>query len=110
MSNKRRSRRHLSADAHLEHQWVTTEITVKLAVNGVLSIAAIISLLNLIPYQWSQQAKLKEVQVEVQETERRVSQLRNNFHHNFDPHKIDQVMQEQSPRLQPTQRRIFWSN
>nr|WP_323302361.1 hypothetical protein [Crocosphaera sp. UHCC 0190] len=110
MSRQRRSRRQPHQGSNPDHQWVATEITVKLAVNGILSAIAVVTLFKLIPYQWSQQAKLKEVEVEVQETERRVSELRQDFRHNFDPYQIKKVMQEQSPRLQPTQRRIFWSN
>lgn len=110
MSHQRRSRRQPTQLTRPEHRWVATEITLKLAINGTLSMIAVVSLLNLIPYQLSQKARLREVRVEVQETERRVSQLRGDFRHNFDPHKINKVMQEQSPRLQPTQRRIFWKN
>ena len=110
MSRQRRSRRQTVTKTNPDHQWIATEITIKLAVNGVLSVVALFTLFKLIPYQWSQQAQLKEIQVEVEETEKRVSQLRDDFRHNFDPHKIDRVMQEQSPRLHPTQRRIFWLN
>ncbi len=110
MSRQRRSRHQPVSNNHPDHQWVAKEITIKLAVNGVLSAVALFTLFKLIPYQWSQQAQLKEIRVEVEETEKRVSQLRDDFRHNFDPHKIDKVMQEQSPRLHPTQRRIFWLN
>lgn len=110
MSSQRRSHRQPVATANSEHQWVATEITIKLAVNGILSAVALFTLFKLIPYQWSQQAQLKEIRVEVEETEKRVSQLRDDFRHNFDPHKINKVMEEQSPRLHPTQRRIFWLN
>ncbi len=110
MSRQRRSRRQPVATANSEHQWVATEITIKLAINGILSAVAMVSLFQLIPHQWSQKAQLKEIRVEVEETEKRVSQLRDDFRHNFDPHKTDKVMQEQSPRLHPTQRRIFWLN
>ncbi len=110
MTRQRRSRGQNVSTTNPEHQWVATEITIKLAVNGVLSVVALFTLFKLIPYQWSQQAQLKEIRVELEETEKRVSQLRHDFRHNFDPHKIDKVMQEQSPRLHPTQRRIFWLN
>ncbi len=110
MSRQRSSRRQTVTTPNPEHQWVATEITIKLIINGILSIVAVVSLFKLIPYQWSQQAQLKEIRVEVEETEKRVSQLRDDFRHNFDPHKIEKVMQEQSPRLHPTQRRIFWLN
>ncbi len=108
MSSQRRSRRQTSSKYHPDHQWVATEITIKLAINGILSAVAVTSLFQLIPHHWSQKAQLKEIRVEVEETEKRVSQLRDSFRHNFDPHKINKVMEEQSPRLQPTQRRIFW--
>ncbi|MDJ0729784.1 MAG: hypothetical protein QNJ33_07295 [Crocosphaera sp.] len=110
MSRQRRSSRQTVSTTHPEHQWVATEISIKLVINGILSAVAVVSLFQLIPYQWSQQAQLKEIRVEVEETEKRVSQLRDDFRHNFDPHKIEKVMQEQSPRLHPTQRRIFWLN
>ncbi|CCQ64486.1 hypothetical protein [Crocosphaera watsonii] len=110
MSRQRRSRLQAVSTPNSEHQWVATEISVKLAINGILSLVALVSLFKLIPYQWSQQAQLKEIRVEVEETEKRVSQLRDNFRHNFDPHKVNKVMEEQSPRLHPTQRKIFWVN
>ncbi|MGK7940309.1 MAG: hypothetical protein AB4062_09210 [Crocosphaera sp.] len=110
MSRQRRSGRQTPSNYHPDHQWVATEITIKLVINSILSAVAVVSLFKLIPYQWSQQAQLKEIRVEVEETEKRVSQLRDDFRHNFDPHKINKVMEEQSPRLHPTQRKIFWLN
>jgi hypothetical protein len=95
---------------HREHQWIATEITIKLAVNGLLSMIAIVTLVKLLPYQFSQQQKLREVAVEVQETEKRVNELKDNFSRNFDPHQSKKVMEEQSPRVEPNQRRIFWLN
>ena len=53
MSKQRRSRRQPVSTTNPEHQWVATEITIKLAVNGVLSVVALFSLFQLIPYQWS---------------------------------------------------------
>ena len=108
MSRQRYSRRQTPSKYNPDHQWVATEISIKLVINGILSAVAVVSLFKLIPYQWSQQAQLKEIRVELEETEKRVSELRDDFRHNFDPHKINKVMEEQSPRLYPTQRRIFW--
>ncbi len=90
------------------HRLITAEITVKLVVNTILSLAALSALLKLLPYQLTQQAKLKEVRMEVQETEMRVDSLRSNFSRNADPNQARKVMQEQSPRIDPNQRRIFW--
>lgn len=93
-----------------QHRWIATEITVKLAVNALLSAAAISTLVKLLPYQLSQQEKLREVRTEVLETERRVNQLRNHFSRNFDPSQTQRVMKEQTPRIDPNQRRIFLLN
>lgn len=91
-----------------QNQWMATEIKVKLIVNGTLSILAAFALLKLLPYQFSQQEKLKEVQTQVQETERRVEELRRDFSRSFDPHQVKQVMQENSLLIDPNKRRIYW--
>ncbi len=104
-SKRRRSRPKQSVQP--EHRWLVSEIALKLGFNGILAIGAIAALVRLLPYQQVQQLKLHEVQMQVQETERRVSELRNNFNRNFDPQQIRKIMEEQSPRLDPNQRNIF---
>jgi hypothetical protein len=86
---------------------VAVEIGMKLVVNGILSVAAIAALVRLLPYQFTQQAKLQEIRLEVSETEARVNTLRQNFNRYFDPTQAKKVMQEQSPRLDPNQRRVI---
>ncbi len=90
------------------HRLVAIELSVKLAVNGLLGAIAIFTIIKLLPYQLAQQKQLQEVRVQVQDTERRVTKLKTEFSHNFDPNQTKRVMQEQSPRLAPNQRRIFW--
>lgn len=85
---------------------VTAEIGAKVAVNGLLSTAAVVALVNLLPYQLSQQAKLREVRSEVQQTETQINQLQAEFSDSFDPQQAKQVMQEQSGRVDPNQRQI----
>ena len=87
---------------------LATEITVKLLVNGTLLTVAISTLTNLLPYYFSQQAKLKEIRQEVTQTERRVYRLRSSFYRNFDPKQTKTVMQEQAPKVEPHQLRVFW--
>ena len=89
------------------HKQLAREIKIKLTVNIFLSIVAIATLIKLLPYQLQQQAKLREVRVEVKEIETRVNELRDNFNRNFDPHQTRKIMQEQSPFIDPNQRRIF---
>lgn len=89
------------------HRGIAVEISLKLVANGILSVAATVALVKLIPYQISQQAKLQEIRLEAKETEARVNILRQNFNRYFDPTQAKKVMQEQNPRLSPNQRRII---
>ncbi|MBD1907308.1 hypothetical protein NDI37_26305 [Funiculus sociatus GB2-A5] len=82
------------------------ETTAKLTVNIVLSSAAISALAQLLPYHMSQQAKLSDIQEEVKRTEKRVNRLSDNFRRYFDPQQAKSVMQEQSHRVDPSQRQV----
>jgi hypothetical protein len=107
-SKRRRSRPRQAIQP--EHRWLFSEILLKLGINAILAVGAISTLVRLLPYQHLQQIKLNEVRMQVQETERRVNELRNNFNRNFDPQQARKVMEEQSPRLDPNQRNIFLTN
>jgi cell division protein FtsB len=91
------------------HKELSTEIKIKILANIVLSVAAIAALVRLLPYQFAQQAKLQEVRQDVQELETRVNRLRDNFSRNFDPSQMRKIMQEQSPFIEPNQRRVFFN-
>ena len=82
------------------------ETTAKLAVNIVLSTAALSALVQILPYQWSQQEKLGEIQTEVKLIEGRVNLLQTDFSRYFDPQQAKSIMQEQSNRLDPGQRQL----
>lgn len=86
------------------------ESTAKLVVNVVLSAAAIAALIQLLPFQLSRQAKLQEIQAEVQRTEKRVNDLNSKFSRHFDPQQTQKVMQEQSPRVAPNERPVILLN
>ncbi len=90
------------------YQAVVGEITARLLVNMVLCTAAIAGLVQLLPYHLSQQSKLGEVRGEVKRTQARVNNLRNDFGNAFDPAQARRVMQEQSYRVDPTQRQVVW--
>lgn len=90
------------------HQSIAIEATARLGINLVLGIAAISALVKLVPYNMVQEAKLKELQAEVSEVEGRVDRLQAEFNHHFDPKQSISVMQEQSVRMHPNQRKIFW--
>jgi hypothetical protein len=86
------------------------ENTAKISVNLVIMAASLSALWQLLPYHWSQQDKLREARTEVKLMEGRVNLLRTEFSRNFDPHAAKMVMQQQSYRLSPGQRRIVLIN
>ncbi len=89
------------------HQRIlAAEAIVKLGVNVVISSAAIAALAQLIPYSVNQQAKLKEIQAEVQTADTRVARLKTEFNRYFDPHQATTIVQEQTNRADPNQRLV----
>ncbi|GAC1459922.1 MAG: hypothetical protein NVS2B14_06580 [Chamaesiphon sp.] len=86
---------------------LASETTAKLVVNGVLSSAAIAGIIQLLPFQLTQKAKLQEIQAEVKQTEQRVNRLDINFSRGFDPQQAQSIMQEQSHRVDPTQHQVI---
>lgn len=103
-----RSSAHRTSPRRDPHRVVTFEAAVRLGVNLVLGIGAISTLIKLVPYNLTQQEKLRELSSEVAEIEGRVDRLQAEFDHNFDPNQTMNVMREQSARLNPNQRQIIW--
>jgi hypothetical protein len=89
------------------HAALAIETTIKIAINGGLSVVAIAALSNLFPYYWGQREKVQAIRMEVRETEYKVTRLRANLNRSFDPSQALTVMQEQSAMLAPNQRRII---
>ncbi len=89
---------------------MAVQTTVKLTVNVLLSAAAVSALVKLLPYYQSQQEKLQEIQTEVNLTEGRVNRLRTDFNRYFDPQQAENIMQEQSNRVNPGQRPVILLN
>lgn len=109
-SPQRRMGRHtLPPRQRHPYQSVVMEVAAKFAVNTVLTIAAIATLIKLIPYHVSQEQKLQELRAEVKATKGRVDQLQTDFNRYFDPSQIESIMQEQSNRISPNQIQIIWS-
>jgi hypothetical protein len=93
---------------HYSYRALAGETTVRLVVNIVLCAAAITGLAQLLPYHLSQQAKLGEVRSEVKRTEARVKNLRLDLGRSIAPGEANSVMQEQSFRVDPNQRKVVW--
>jgi hypothetical protein len=86
------------------------ETTAKVAVNIVISTAAVSALVQLLPYHWSQQDKLRTVRTEVKVMEGRVQNLQTEFSRNFDPGEAKSIMQQKSFRFDPNQRPVILMN
>jgi len=106
--NKRRSApRGHSPIRSRSYQTLVLETSAKLAVNLVISSAAVSALVQLLPYHWSQQEKLREINAEVNIIESRVNRLQTELNRNFSPPQARDLMREQSLRIDPSQRRVI---
>ncbi|MUG93378.1 hypothetical protein F7734_13450 [Scytonema sp. UIC 10036] len=90
------------------YQVLAVETTVKIGVNIVISAAAISALIQLLPYHWSQQEKLRAIRVDVNQLEERVDDLQAEFSRNFDPRQTKTIMQEEGYRFDPSQRQVVF--
>ncbi len=102
-----RPKRHLRQRSY---QIMGLETTAKIAVNLVISGAAISALTQLLPYHWLQQEKLQEISMEVKLMETRVNKLQAEFSQNFDPSQAKSIMQQKAYRFDPKQRQIVIIN
>jgi len=75
-----RPKRHLRQRSY---QVMALETTVKIGVNVVISVAAVTALVKLLPYHWSRQAKLQEINTELRQVEARVNTLKVEFSRNL---------------------------
>lgn len=90
------------------YRGVTAEISLKLILSWAIAIGAIASFFRLLPYHLTQQAKLKELRIQVQETDARVTKLKEQLNHNFDPQQTRSLMEQYSTLTTPDQSRIYW--
>ncbi|UBF28607.1 hypothetical protein K9N68_12430 [Kovacikia minuta CCNUW1] len=106
-------RAHRASRAHVRHrknpyQEIAIETSIKLTVNLLLSVVAVIALTKLLSYKVTQEAKLQELNVAVKTTEGRVQVVRSNFKQYFDSNQASTLMQQQTNRIDPSQRQIIW--
>ena len=92
------------------HRAIAIETSIKLGVNLALSGVAIAALGQLVPYSMVQHSKLREIKTEVKATEGRVGHVKAEFSRYFDPRQAKVIMQEQTNRVDPSQRQIVWGD
>ncbi len=106
MSHK--SVRQRSVRSKSAYRGIKTEIILKLVFSWAIAIACLTSAIKLLPYHLSQREKLKELNIQVQDTEARVVKLQEQLNHNFDPQQTKNLMEQYSSLLAPNQSRIYW--
>lgn len=90
------------------HQSVAVEASLRLAVNAVVGMVAIASIVRLLPQNISQQQKLNTLQSDVAALEQRVDRLQETFARQFDAGQTRSVMQEETGRIGIGQRPVVW--
>ncbi|MEM9088407.1 MAG: hypothetical protein AAGC93_06640 [Cyanobacteria bacterium P01_F01_bin.53] len=88
---------------------IAFESSVKLTVNLLLAIVAATTIAKLVPYYQSQHQRLSTLQSSVEAAEAKNSELRDQFNRNFDPTQASRIMQEQSGRSFPNQKKVIWT-
>lgn len=83
------------------------ETSLKLFFGLFVSLVTTISLCKLLPYHFSQSAKLTELRAQVKETESRVNIKRQQLQQNFDSEKMETLMEKHSSRIGKDRVRVF---
>lgn len=109
-SSQRLNKKSSPQPQNKDHGKKTTEVVVRIMINGLLSVAALSALFRLVPHHFSQEAKLQEIREEVDTTEERVNRLRENFSDSFGTSQSESVRQNYSPKMEPNQVRVFWQS
>lgn len=87
---------------------LTLEISAKILTNALMIAVAIAALSKLIPNYQTQNARLEELDNEVEQTQTRVDRLNQEFTRNFDPYQSEEIWQQHTYQIKPNQRRIVW--
>lgn len=87
---------------------LVAELTIKLLVNGISIAFAGSTLFRLLPYHFSQSAKLHEIRLEVDRTQIIVDRLRDRFQSSFSPQQTKAIVEEQTSLTAKDQLPVFW--
>jgi hypothetical protein len=77
------------------------EVFAKLVTYSTLSIFGIVTLVNLVRYNYSLHSKLPYLETQLQDTKIRSQQINSNFSRSFDPRSQTAVMQENTHKIAP---------
>lgn len=90
------------------HLQKAIETSLKMSANIGLSIFALMSIKQLLPYHMVQQAKLAEIDLEIGKIKPRVEKLEENFGSTFDPILTRKVIEKNTYKVDPKLSPIFF--
>ena len=86
----------------------TIETTLKMSANIGISVLAIVSIKQLLPYHLVQQEKIAEIDAEIAKIKPRVEKLEENFGTTFDPKLTRKVMSKNTYKVDPNLTPVFF--
>lgn len=84
------------------------ETGLKLTVNISITVLALLSIKQLLPYYFTQQAKLAEIEAEIAKIQPRVEKLEEDFGNTFDPKLTRKVIEKNTYKVDPNLSPIFF--
>ncbi|MGD1904114.1 MAG: hypothetical protein ACFB9N_17955 [Geitlerinemataceae cyanobacterium] len=84
------------------------ESGLQIGFNAIVAIAALGSLVQLLPERQARRTALNGLESDLAEREVRVDRLRERFTYYFDPAQLESVVREESQKIHPQQRPIVW--
>ena len=99
--NRAESRVKSNSNPAYAHRRQGLEVSVKLVTYSALSVFGIVTLVNLLAYNWSQQSKLQHLQTELKDAQARTQKINSSFNRSFDLQSQPSVMAENSYKIDP---------
>jgi hypothetical protein len=81
------------------HRRQGLEASVRLVTYSALSVFGLVTLVNLLGYNWSQQPKLQHIETELKDAKARTQKTNHSFNRSFDLESQQSVTQENSYRF-----------
>jgi hypothetical protein len=92
------------------HRRQGLEVFTKLVTYSTLSIFGIITIVNLVRYNYSLHGKLSYLETQLQDTKLRNDKINSNFSRSFDPRSQISVMQENTHKIPPDRLQVVITN
>jgi hypothetical protein len=105
---RRKSR--VKSDRANSYRRQRAEALTKLATYSVLSVFGLVTLVNLVAYNWSQQAKFQSLETELKHAKIRGEKIRYDFDRSADPYSQQNVTQENSFKIAKDQLQVVIVN